>query len=214
MRPLLTLLVVTLLGAGVSACGGSGKSASSAFNESSSAVANGGAMASAGKSATRSPGGLHVDGDNDDDNPTKSLRDKDDRPPLPGSRPASAAERRVIARLVTGYYAAAAAADGVAACSRLYSIIAKAVPEDYGRPPGPPALRGKTCAVVMSKLFKVRRRELEAKSATLEVKSVRVRGDRAVALLRFGKAPERRVLLRREFGVWKMTELFDMVAVP
>jgi hypothetical protein len=66
----------------------------------------------------------------------------------------------------------------------------------------------------MSKLLKERRRELASKSAALKVTRVLVRRNRAVAYLRFLEGEERRVWLRREFGTWKKTELFDVPAVP
>jgi hypothetical protein len=65
----------------------------------------------------------------------------------------------------------------------------------------------------MSKLFRQHRRELADKSATLEVTSVRVQGSHGVALLRFGTTTERRVLVQREGGTWKMGVLLD-IGVP
>ncbi len=154
------------------------------------------------------------DSDGDGDNPAKTPHDKDDGPVLAGSHAAGPADRRRIEQLVTGYYAAAAKGDGALLCSLLYSVTAGSIAQDYGKPPGPPALRGGSCAVVMSKLLALRARELAAKQASLRVVGVRVRGGRAVALLRFAGMPERRLTLRREHGMWKVSELFDTIAVP
>ncbi len=96
---------------------------------------------------------------------------------------AEGVERRVITALVERYYAAAAADDGARACSMLYSIIEEAVAEDYGQPPGPPELRGKTCAVVMSKIFKRVPRQPSAVLAHTQVTGVRVKGKRGFVQL-------------------------------
>jgi hypothetical protein len=122
---------------------------------------------------------------------------------------ASAADRRDIVALVKRYYAIAAAGDGARACAILYSLFAEEVPETYGEPPGDPALRGKTCAAVMSKVFKQRRRQLIQEAPSLKVIGVRIRGLRGLALLSFRGIGERDILVHREKRLWRIDALLD-----
>jgi len=122
---------------------------------------------------------------------------------------ASAADTRAVTRLLQDYYTAAAAGDGAAACGLIYSPLAEAVPEDYGKPPGPANLRGKTCAVVMSKLFRSMPERMRVDHATLDVREVQAEGNEGLAVLRFKRNPERQFLLHRQRGVWKVGALLD-----
>jgi hypothetical protein len=203
-------LTIALLGASVGACGNADKRTRSASQSSASAAIAGGAAARTASATTPAQSHLSTDSDNDNDNPGHSRYDSDDRPVLYFGHAASAADGRAIAGLVKRYYAAGAASDGAAACSLIYSLVAESVAEEYGQSP---PLRGRTCAVVMSKLFKQRHRELVADVAGLEVTRVRISGDHGLALLRFGPTRERRVLVRRERGACKMGVLLD-VGVP
>jgi hypothetical protein len=124
-------------------------------------------------------------------------------------QPASTADRRAVAAVVMNYYAAAAAGDGVAACALIYSIFAEEIAEVYGQPPGPAALRGRTCAVVMSKLFAQQHQQLVSERARLEVSAVRVKGLRGRALLRFADGPEREIEVHRERQKWRIDALLD-----
>jgi len=200
MRSLLTLPSIALLGLGVGACGDSGKGVGSASESPSRAAA-------ATVAATRVQPRLPTDSDEDNDNPGGSRYDADDSPVLRFGHAANHAEGRAIASLIRRYYAAGAVGDGASACSLLYSLLAESVVEEYAQSPG---LRGKTCAEVLSKLFKRRHRELTGDVAALEPTVVRVGGDHGLALVRFGAARERRVLLRRERGAWKMDVLLDL----
>jgi hypothetical protein len=145
------------------------------------------------------------DADNDDDNPSNSHYDGDDY----FGQAASAADKRAVAALVKRYYTAAAAGDGAAACSLVYAIVAEAVPEEFNSS----ALRGKTCAVVATKLFKQRHQQLATDLAKLQVTGVRVKGRRGWVLLSFGEMFERRMLVHREGGAWKIETLLN-VGVP
>jgi hypothetical protein len=202
MRSLLTLPSIALLGLGVGACGDAGKGTDSASGSPSSAAAT--------VATTRAEPRLPTDSDEDNDNPGGSRYDADDSPVLRFGQAANHAEERAIASLVRRYYAAGAAGDGASACSLLYPLLAESVAEEYAQSLG---LRGKTCAQVLSKLFKRRHRELAGDVAALALTVVRVGGDRGLALVRFGATRERRVLLRRERGAWKMDVLLD-VGVP
>lgn len=122
---------------------------------------------------------------------------------------AYAAEARALTALVKRYYAAAAASDGAAACSMLYPFIAESVVEGYGHTR---ALRGDTCAVVMSKLFAQQHKLLTGKSTTLKMYAIRVNGARALTVLRFAVLPEVRIITeRREGSTWKMLNLLDSI---
>jgi hypothetical protein len=192
MKSSVILPIVALLGLGVGACGSARKET---FSKGASTVL--------GKAATER---IITDSD-DKDNDANS---DDDIVVLNYGHAARAADERAITTLVNRYYAAAAADDGAKTCSMLYSILAEAVPEEYGQEPAPPALRGTTCAVVMSKLFRQRHRQFAAEAAALEVTSVRVKGTRGLAVLRFATTPEpRKISVRREHGVWKIKELLD-----
>jgi hypothetical protein len=120
---------------------------------------------------------------------------------------ASAADKRAITVLVNSYYAAAAADDGAKACSLIYSLFAEAIPEDYGQPPGPPELRGKTCAAVMAKLFKHVPGQPSAVLAKTKVTAVRVKGRNGYALLRSSRMPRGYIQVERELGAWKIGSL-------
>jgi hypothetical protein len=123
---------------------------------------------------------------------------------------ASATDEWAVTELVKSYYAMAAAGNGVKACTLLDSSLAADAPEDYGRVPGPAYLRGATtCPAVMAKLFRHSRAQLAAKTATLEVTSIRVSGNHGFALLSFGKMPERDITVRREHHRWKIGMLLD-----
>jgi hypothetical protein len=150
-----------------------------------------------------------TDRDNDSDNSTGSYYDSDDDALRYFGHAADSVDRRDIAALIERYYSQAVAQDGAAGCTMIVSGIAKSVPEDIGRPPGPPYLRGDTCAVVLSKVFKENRRQLMAYAASLRVTGVRVLGGRAVAILGFRALPGRDFHLLREGGAWKLESLLD-----
>ncbi len=141
------------------------------------------------------------DRDNDGDH------NDDDEGILDYGHAANATDRRDSVNLVTRYFAAAAAENGAAACSLLIPFIAESVPEDDGHTA---ALSGRTCAVVMSKLFKLHHALLLTKHETLQVPSVRVEGDKALAILEFPTIPEvREIAERRAGGAWRILDLLD-----
>jgi hypothetical protein len=198
MKSLLTLAIAALSGVGVIACGGTSKingsaPASSATTAYSTSPATSGAPA--GKDSN----------DKDDD-----AAGNDDTLIVNYGHEATIADKKAVTVTLERYFTAAAADDGARACSTLVSIVAEAVPEEYGEAPAPPSLRGKTCTVVMSKLFKERHRELIAKSATLKVIEVRVEGDNALAILHFSTTPEpQKIVMHREGPNWKVRDLLD-----
>lgn len=126
---------------------------------------------------------------------------------------ADAADERAIATVAERYYAAAAKADGRTACSLDYWYYVEAIPEDYGEFPGPPAIRGKTCSVVLTKLFKLYHAELAAKASGLRVTGARVDRRKGVAVLRFrGVRAPSYISVHRERDTWKIDALLDMTS--
>jgi hypothetical protein len=133
--------------------------------------------------------------------------DSDDAPVRFFGHEASPAERRAVTALMTRYYALAAKEDGAKACPLIASVIAERIPEEFDEQT---AFRGKTCAIIMSKVFAQRHRQLLLQSSTLEVTSVRVEGNRALVLVRFAHAPvPNHIAVHREGSTWKIWELFD-----
>lgn len=194
MRALLALLALALLGFSANACGSASRPAGSASTTAPGAAATTGHPETVTTTATG------------------TVFDEDDSSVRFYGHEASAPQWQAITALVKSYYAAAAKDDGAKACRMIHSLIAEAIPEDYAEQP---SLRGKTCAVVMSKLFKQLHRQhapesaTPRESATLEVIGVRVEGGVALVLLRFAKMPEpHHTAVHLEGHTWKMWELF------
>lgn len=204
MKPLLGGLAVVALCLGIVACGDSSKRPGATTDVASNRSAQ------------------ENDRDNDGDH------NDDDGRVLFYGHAASAADRRGSVALVTSYFAAAAAADGAKACALLVPLLAESVVEEDGRSP---ALRGRTCAEVMSKLFRLHHRTLVEKRAALQVIAVRVEGNKGLAVLNFpgirevrrlGEGSEvlvapdsrgthevRQLGERRVDGTWKVLDLLD-----
>lgn len=149
-----------------------------------------------------------VDDDNDfpEDNThpeNDRYHDKDDNIAVYGPR-ASTAVERTIAALVGRYYAVAASGNGAKACAMMYSIYAEDMAEDYGQPPGPPYLRGKTCTAVVTHMFEHSRAQIASRYVVTEV---RVKGNSGFVLLGSKTQPASAMFVRRERGVWKIHSL-------
>jgi hypothetical protein len=185
----------------VTACGGAGKGDGSASQGSSSVTAT-----TAVSSATPIGRGLGRDADGDKDKNNNNRYDSDDN----FGHEASTTDKLAVTSLVKRYYAAAAEGDGTKACLLISSILAESVAEEYGRLP---ALRGDSCAAVMSKLLEWHRQELAADVARLRVTKVQVDGSQGWVLLSFGRRYERRMLVHRDSGAWKIDALLD-IKVP
>ncbi|MFZ1154787.1 MAG: hypothetical protein WAN93_07780, partial [Solirubrobacteraceae bacterium] len=195
----ISVLAMIVLSVSVIACGSEGKEAHSTSQV--AATATDGTTATTAAPATI-PGKPSVKNDRDHD----SDNNDDD---YGYGHAADAADRQAVTKLVTRYYAAAAAGDGATGCSLIYSLLAEEIPEVYGGPTGPPGIRGNTCAVVMSKMFKQDHRRLTLDHATLKVTAVRILDRRALATLSFKTMPQRDIAIRRERNVWKIGELLD-----
>ncbi|HEX5309680.1 MAG TPA: hypothetical protein VFW38_11435 [Solirubrobacteraceae bacterium] len=120
-----------------------------------------------------------------------------------GVAPASSV-RKTLAAIVQRYFTAARSGDGRAACSLLTANFARAVPEDYGRPPGPADLRGSTCAAVMKRLFKLLHEEL---AGGIVVADVRVAGSAALVLVGSSNQPAGEVRFLRKGSRWGIVGL-------
>ena len=142
--------------------------------------------------------------DRDDDNDNN---DDDDKVIYYGHAP-TPAERQPLVTLVTAYYAAQASENGATACRLLMPFVAESVVESVGHSPG---LQGKTCAAVMSKLFKLHHTLLSGENASLKFYTVRVKGGKALTLLSFANLPEVRQLSehRDSSGTWRVMDLLD-----
>jgi len=195
MRLLLATLAVVALGSILAACGSS--SHGTASQHATNAVAT-------GDTAVTIKGDVPAHGndrDNDGDN------NDDDEKVLYYGHTANAADRRISIGLIKRYFAAAVAEDGAKGCSMLVPSIAESVAENSGHSP---ALRGKTCATVLSKIFKLEHRLLLQKNAMLRIIDVRVEGTRALAVIAFPRIPEVRQITERRVGhTWRLVDLTD-----
>jgi hypothetical protein len=103
------------------------------------------------------------------------------------------------------FYADAKAESGARACALMTASVVRAIPEDYGRSPGPAYLRGgKTCGAIVSRQFKHVHREL---AGVVGVTGVRVSDGEGLALLGSRTMPASEIFVRREGGVWKVDAL-------
>lgn len=151
-----------------------------------------------------------TDGDGDRDGPrVLGIADSDDAPIRAFGSTADAAKRAAVASLVRDYYDAAAKSDGAAACTVLYSDLAHEMAVNNSRPSTPGYLRGNTCAVVMTKLFRHNLSQMRRFDASASVTSVRVRGDRGFAIVHYEGLPDREFNLRREGKAWKLDSAID-----
>jgi hypothetical protein len=223
MRSLFALLAVGLLSVGVAACGDASKSTVSTSRVTSSDTTVAGATPTGATATTRAsfrgdeddddsprtatPGDSSKDNDSDFDNDyeqEKGYRDRDDGSVVAYGHKANSTDKRAITALAKRYYRAAAAEDGATACTLIYSTFAESIPEDYGQGPGPPYARGKTCAVVMSKVFEHFHNQL---SGSFFVTGVRVNGHQGRVLLGSSTQPASFIRVKREHDVWKIYQL-------
>ncbi|MGA9285385.1 MAG: hypothetical protein WBV85_08075 [Solirubrobacteraceae bacterium] len=199
----LTLCAVALLGAGCIACGGASKTTGA--NSSTQAAPT----SSVGTSSEK-PADTPADKDKDEDSTGTGRYDSDDKAVLDFGHAASASEKEQITALVRSYYAIAAAQNGTKACTLLYSILAEAVPENYGiSPPGPSYAHGKTCPEVLAAFFKHFHQQIVAKLPKLKVSRVRIKERQGVAVLSFGKLPESEMRVVREGHIWRIISVVD-----
>lgn len=185
MKQLLASVVAVALTLVAGACGGTGKNTNVASN------------AASGSSTATTPHATSPEAG----------------PIVEYGHEASSADKQAITALVKRYYLAAAKDDGATACSLIYSPLSESVAEDYGQAPGPAYLEGKTCAVVMAKLFRHLSGQSPSVLAATEVTGVRVKGRKGFALLRSAAIPEGDIPVTRELGTWRVGTLIGG-AVP
>lgn len=199
MSWLLALLATALLGVGAVGCGSTAKGRDST-SSSSGAVATGTSTTSPGSGTTSAQN--HATAYRYPDH-TKSEVDY--------GRAVGSADKQAVTQVVKRYYAAAAREDGAGACSMIAPSLAKIVAEDYGHgSQGPPYLRaGKTCPAVMTLLFKHSHNQLRAELTRLKVTRVLLIDRSDLAILSFGRVPEREIRVSREGRTWKIQSLLD-----
>jgi hypothetical protein len=190
------------LGTGTAGCGGASPSTTVAPRTHSVH-----ASTTSTKPSVSPPVAHHQKDSNDGDRDPNS---NDDNEILKYGHAANRRDEKEITSLVEHFYAAAAADNGSKACALIFSIQAELIPEEYGKTPGPPSLRGKTCAVVLQKFYRQLHRQMAADVTTLKVTGVRIEGKKGYALLRLRGLSEPRALpLHIEFGVWKIFAMLD-----
>ncbi len=153
------VLLIALLSLSIVACGSASKGTSSTAQVSTgtSVSTNTSSSSSAGPSdapRTKRIEENEVGGEHDKDD-YLPRREDDHHNGLARSfgHPATAADVQAVTVLLKRYYAAAVADDGAKACPMVDSALAKAMPVDYGQYGAPYLHGGKTCAVLLSRLF-------------------------------------------------------------
>jgi hypothetical protein len=209
MKPLLGLLAVTLLGVGSTACGGAHENTGTMPPSPSGAIATGGGSGKTAPSVSPPEPDIKRDHDDDSDSHSNHSYDMDDHSVQYYGHAASQADRRLVTAVVMRYYAAAAADDGTRGCSLIDVSLAKGLSEEYNQASSPAYLRSKTCAGVMSKLFKYKPERSSADLAAIRVTGVRVKDDSGLALLRLPTAEVREISVERERGAWKVSMFSD-----
>jgi hypothetical protein len=231
LKSLIAVSAITLLGLGVSGCGGASKGIGSTSDATSSIAT------STSRSDARPPGASSAQGyRNDDDNDPSSdedlddlngknvdedkdepedktdpengfYHDKDDLGIVSYGHAAGVATMRMIAATVKRYYAVAAAENGTKACTMIFPSYAAAIAEDYGQAPGPAYLRGaKTCSAVLVRVFKRSHSQLVG---SFTVTGARVEGDHAIALLGSTTMPASEISLTEAHGAWWISEIIS-----
>ena len=224
------LLVTTLLAVGASGCGGGGKSTGAASNGSATRSVSTKSVSDGGLHARHAVGDYDTDdydvgGDDDDDdsagrldrdgdtdNPSGSVYDSDDTNLADYSHSAGPAQTLIVASLVRRYLAAAAAADGAKDCSMIPQSVTSEIVPVLGGPGEPPYSRGRTCAEILSKIFRFYRKQLTVEARLLRVIRFGVNGYKGLATLaaKPGSAfPDRVLALQRTDGTWKIDGVLD-----
>ncbi len=217
VRLLLAGAASVCLCTGVMACGSANRDAasttpSSPRTPSSSTTTTESPTATTSTASTTTTPSLDRDKDYGDGN-SNNYFDHDDYNTVNYPQAADAAQTQAITTLVKRYFKAAAASDGSTGCSLIYSLFAETIPETLGLPPsGTPSLYGKTCAVVMTKLFKQNHPQLATETASLRVAAVQINGMRGLALLHFAGIPAQSIQLHLERGIWKINETLAIEA--
>ena len=146
----------------------------------------------------------------EDDAAKRNVEENDDEEIEIYGHAANAAEWRSATAFVKSYYAAAVAENGAAACRLLVPSLAQGLGGSYEKSSEPTYLHGKTCAEVMTKLFKHRHKLMTAENAGLEVTDVRATSRTDFILLAFKGIRERRFMgVQRDGQTWQLEALTD-----
>jgi hypothetical protein len=224
MKRSLVPAIAASLCLGLAACGSSGTGSQPASQEqavgstgpattgaatapTTAAKANGGASAGSGASSTApsgSGGATPAPPASTQPAPVKNRYPHGDNSIQTFGHRGGEGDTSQIASAVEGYYAAIAHDDGARACSLMSAKIAGTIVQTLGRSP---QLHSKGCAAILGLLFKRRSGASPAALADVHVTSVRIRGDRAFALLRGKLIRSGEIPMAREGGVWKVAAL-------
>jgi hypothetical protein len=139
-----------------------------------------------------------------DDDPLAPNEGGDDNQVVNYGHRADAKDRLAIRGIVTRYFRAASADDGVATCELFVRAQATKIVSEFGQN-NPSYMRGHSCSEVIAKFYRHDHRMLSNEASGFRVTDVRVSARSAYALLAFTTTPERRYLsFEREHGVWRM----------
>ena len=138
--------------------------------------------------------------------PELGATDEDDSTILNFGHAVSPRVESELKALTKRYYALALAGNGAKACSMLYSATATEVvveQDDWG-------VSGKTCPVVMSKIFQQRHRQIAAELRSFNVVRVRTDGLSGYLVVRTPVSPVAREFSARRVGhAWKVGQPLD-----
>lgn len=196
-----SILLAAMTVAGLAACGSGTHITNGAGSDDAGRSASG---TTANAAVNRTAAAARPDSDGDRDNPIYSYYDADDNEILAYGQAATASDRDAAARVVEPYFQAARAEDGARVCSLTYRRLADSIPEEYS---SAPALRGNTCAAVMSKVLRLEHSRLVQMEGSLQVTGMRTEGERAYLLLGHKGNPERFVQLHRQSGSWRVNDM-------
>jgi len=213
--PLRAATVAIALALGLAACGGSGSGStgSSARSPASTASTSTTTATHTVSSASEPPDQIDnyalKDGDADND-VGAPYDDTNNGVALDFGEAAAPAEARDIGAIVKRYYEIALTGNGARGCAMLYSTLSEAAAEDYAVPGGPEYVRGdKTCAEVLTGIFKHYHARLAAMVPKLRVVRVRVQRDRGYAIISSPPYPDREFSVDREGRVWRIGAFLD-----
>jgi hypothetical protein len=190
MKLSVAFIVAAMLSPGLVACGGASSDTPAQTTSKDGSSAPSGSIPSHGK-----------DRDNDNDN------NDDDEGTLGYGHLADSADGQAIMSLVKRYFADAATESGAKACALLTPFVAETVVEVDGHTS---ALKGGTCAAVMTKLFKQHHQDLLGKRTSLKIMRIGVEGDKSLVALDFPEIPEvRQIVMRRYNNRWTVLQMLD-----
>lgn len=138
----------------------------------------------------------------------RAYHDEDDQAVVQFGHPANSHDLHAVRTTVERYYSAARALHGSKACALMLTTFAKAVPLDYGKLGASYLRGGKTCAGVLTLLFKHMRREL---GEPVQVTEVRISGSTALAFLGSKAMRASVISLKREGTRWAVSQTIGAV---